>query len=120
MRYNLYYYAETTRKNRDIFTLNFQAIYHTYEEIIKEKGGLKTKWAYADIEGQNINSFTTVWGEDFFIAIREDHPAFNFELFAVDYFPNIKKELTTDQKRGIAKELKGSILERILIDANVV
>jgi hypothetical protein len=37
----------------------------------------------------------------------------------VDYFPNLKKELTTDQKLGIAKELKGSILERILIDANV-
>ena len=118
MRYNLYYYAETTSKNRSIFTLGFQAIYHSYDEIIKEKGDPKvSKWRHADT--QNINSFTTAWEEDFFIAIREDHPAFNFELFAVDYFSRFKKELTTDQKLGIAKKLKDNILERILIDADV-
>jgi hypothetical protein len=83
-------------------------------------------WLYnEDLENQNINSAHVTSTEtgntlSYLIVIREDHPAFNFEEFVFNFKSLKGSTFTTDRKLDLAAKLKDNVLERLLLDADVV
>jgi hypothetical protein len=78
-----------------------------------------------DLENQSINSAALKSSENnnilsYKIVIREDHPAFNFEEFVLNFKSLRDSSLTADRGLELAGELKDNVLERLLLDVDVV
>ena len=78
-----------------------------------------------DIEDQSINSAPLISAEtgkvySYLIFIREDNPAFNFQEFVFNFKSLKGSSFTTDRKLDLAAKLKDNVLERLLLDVDVV
>jgi hypothetical protein len=78
-----------------------------------------------DLENQSINSAPLISAEtgkvySYITVIREDHPAFNFEEFVFNFKSLKGSSFTTDRKLDLAAKLKDNVLERLLLDVDVV
>lgn len=135
MRYYTFTYFPKSISNRTIFSLsrNADRIYHYYEEIKNDMDDDTEDGYYSysdwlnseDLKNQSINSAPLISAEtgkvySYIIVIREDHPAFNFEEFVFSFKSLKGSSFTTDRKLELAGELKNNVLERLLLEVDVV
>lgn len=140
MRYYTFTYSPQSISNRTIFSLGYdEKVYRSYDEIKVDMNTDLEEGHYSlpdrlyfsdwlnneDLENQSINSAALKSSENnnilsYKIVIREDHPAFNFEEFVLNFKSLKDSSLTVDRRLELAGELKDNVLERLLLEVDVV
>ena len=133
MRYYTFDYRPKSISDRTIFSLSpYDYIYHSYNDIKNDMDDYADNRSHysdwlntEDIEDQSINSAPLISAEtgkvySYLIVIREDNPAFNFQEFVFNFKSLKGSSFTTDRKLDLAAKLKDNVLERLLLDADVV